>query len=50
MAQRLMVRKLYLCHLPKGEEAKAEILGEARTKFREAYIPDVLEEIAVRQR
>lgn len=50
LAQRLMVRKLYLCHLPKGEEAKAEILGEARTKFREAYIPDVLEEIAVRQR
>ena len=39
--------KLYLCHLPRGEEAKSQILREAKMVFGESFIPEVLGEIAV---
>ena len=47
MARMLGADKLYLCHLPRGEEAKAEILHEAKMVFEESFIPEVLREIAV---
>ena len=47
MARALGADKLYLCHLPRGEEAKAEILHEAKMVFEESFIPEVLREIAV---
>ena len=47
MARELGVDKLYLCHLPRGEEAKSQILREAKMVFRESFIPEVLGEIAV---
>lgn len=47
MARELGVDKLYLCHLPKGEEAKSQILREAKMVFGESFIPEVLGEIAV---
>ena len=47
MARALGADKLYLCHLPRGEEAKAEILHEAKIVFEESFIPEVFREIAV---
>lgn len=47
LACRLEAEALYLCHLPRGEQAKAEILAESRTVFPKAYIPQMLTEIAV---
>ena len=47
MARMLGADKLYLCHRPRGEEAKAEILHEAKMVFEESFIPEVLREIAV---
>lgn len=47
MARELGVDKLYLCHLPRGEEAKSQILREAKMVFGESFIPEVLGEIAV---
>lgn len=47
MARELGVDKLYLCHLPRGEEAKFQILREAKMVFGESFIPEVLGEIAV---
>lgn len=47
MARDLNVKRLYLCHLPKGEAAKAEILGEAKSVFPETYIPEILRELPV---
>lgn len=47
MARELGVDKLYLCHLPRGEEAKSRILREAKMVFGESFIPEVLGEIAV---
>ena len=47
MARMLGADKLYLYNLPRGEEAKAEILHEAKMVFEESFIPEVLREIAV---
>ena len=47
MARELGVDKLYLCHLPRGEEAKSQIIREAKMVFGESFIPEVLGEIAV---
>lgn len=47
LARELKVKRLYLCHLPRGEAAKAEILDEARAVFPETYIPEVLRELSV---
>lgn len=47
LARELSVRRLYLCHLPAGEEAKREILCEARKVFEKTYIPEILRETRV---
>ena len=47
MARELGVDKLYLCHLTRGDEAKSQILREAKMVFGESFIPEVLGEIAV---
>lgn len=44
LAREINAGKLYLCHLPRGDKAKAEILCEARTVFKETYIPHILKE------
>ncbi|MCI8518287.1 MAG: MBL fold metallo-hydrolase [Hungatella sp.] len=49
LARELKVRKLYLCHLPVGKEAKREILCEARGVFEESDIPEILKENRVQE-
>ncbi len=44
LARELGAEKLYLCHLPAEEEAKREILREARSVFERSYIPGLLKE------
>lgn len=44
LAQELGAKRLILCHLPKGEEAKEAILNEARTLYSETELPIILNE------
>lgn len=41
LSLKLNVNRLYLCHLPRGESAKAQILGEAKRIFPETYIAEI---------
>lgn len=47
LAADLGAEKLYLCHLPKGERKKAEILKEARAVFPESDIPELFKALSV---
>ncbi len=44
LAEELGAKRLILCHLPKGEEAKEAILNEARTLYSETELPIILNE------
>ena len=42
LAKELNAAALYLCHLPRGRDAKAEILREAEKVFSPCFLPEVL--------
>lgn len=47
LANKIKVDRMYLCHLPKGDDAKQRILKEARSSFSKTYIPEILVEYTV---
>ena len=47
LAGGLGVRKLYLCHLPTGEDARSAVLEDARKYFPESHLPEILKENVV---
>lgn len=49
LAKALGVRSLYLCHLPRGDSRKKDILGEAESIFPLSRIPEVLKTNSVCQ-
>lgn len=44
LAKKLGVERLYICHMPRGDEKKQAILAEARSHFANAHIPEILKE------
>ncbi len=44
LAKELGAKRLIICHLPKGQEAKQELLNEARTLYPSAQLPTILKE------
>jgi ribonuclease Z len=47
LAEKLQVKALYLCHLPRGEAQKKEILKETKALFEHTYIGEIGREITL---